>query len=182
LRFGEARAFRAIVAIGVPKECVLGHTGPAIAGAVCPIFQLQEQAMTTDVADAAKTLVQVTQAARVFDRLVETLLSQARSSQVASGSREVTLGHDGTLDIVDAELVAVRERMDALYPEFQRLYGDLLVQYVGTEHVNEVLQALCSEPIQRYFRARRQMEQALVEGMNTLTLKLTDVMYQSQAA
>jgi hypothetical protein len=138
--------------------------------------------MTTDLADAAKTLVQVTQAARVFDRLVETLLAPLQASPAISGSREVTLGRDGTLDLADAHLVAVRERMDSLYPEFQQLYGSLLLQYVGAEHVPEVLQALRSEPIQRYFRARRQMEPALIDGMNALSQKLSEVVYQSQAA
>jgi hypothetical protein len=138
--------------------------------------------MTTNLGDAAKTLVQVTHAARVFDRLVDDLMSQLRASQTAPVSREVTLGQDGTLDLSDAELIAARERMDALYPEFQRLYGSLLVEQLGAEHTESVLAALHSEPMQRYFRARRQMEESLVEGMGALSQKLSDVMYQSQAA
>ena len=138
--------------------------------------------MTIDLADTARTLVQVTQAARVFDRLVETLLTQLRASGVASGAREVTLGRDGTLDLAAAEIMGARERMDGLYPEFQQLYGSLLLEHLGAEHAPEVLRALRSEPIQRYFRARRQMEQALVEGMNALSQKLSDAMYQSLAA
>jgi hypothetical protein len=138
--------------------------------------------MTTSPGDAAKALVQVTHAARVFDRLVDSLIGQLRASQRVPASREVTVGHDGTLDISDDEFVSVRERMDALYPEFQRLYGSLLLEQLGPEHAEEVLMALRSEPIQRYFRARRQMEQALLEGMGALSHKLSDVMYQSRAA
>ncbi|MET0410853.1 MAG: hypothetical protein ABW217_06135 [Polyangiaceae bacterium] len=138
--------------------------------------------MTTNQIDAARTLVQVTQAARVFDRLVETLLEQLRISQPEPFSREVTLGQDGALAISDADFVAARERMDALYPEFQRLYGGLLLEHLGHEHVDEVLQLLRSEPMQHYFRARRQMEQALVDGMGALSQKLSDAMYQSRAA
>jgi hypothetical protein len=138
--------------------------------------------MTTDQFEAARTLVQVTQAARVFDRLVESLLEQLRSATAQPCSREVTLGQDGTLELTDGDLVAARERMDALYPEFQQLYGGLLLEYLGREHVDEVLQLLRSEPMQRYFRARRRMEQDLVEGMGALGQKLSDAMYQSRAA
>jgi len=138
--------------------------------------------MTTAEFEAARTLVQVTQAARVFDRLVESLIEQQRATAAQPYSREVTLGQDGTLEIADGDFVAARERMDALYPEFQELYGGLLFEYLGREHVDEVLQLLRSEPMQRYFRARRQMEQDLVLGMGALSQKLSDAMYQSRAA
>lgn len=138
--------------------------------------------MTTNQFEAARTLVQVTQAARVFDRLVETLIEQLRINQPEPFSREVTLGQDGTLEISHADFVAARERMDALYPEFQQLYGGLLLEHLGQEHVDEVLRLLRSEPMQHYFRARRQMEQALVDGMGALSQKLSDAMYQSRAA
>jgi hypothetical protein len=138
--------------------------------------------MTTNQFEAARTLAQVTHAARVFDRLVDSLIEQLRSSQPEPFSREVALGQDGTLAISNANLVAARERMDALYPEFQQLYGGLLLQHLGQEHVDEVLQLLRSEPMQHFFRARRQMEQALVDGMGALSQKLSDAMYQSRAA
>jgi hypothetical protein len=158
-------------------------TEPAAGRRGSPTFQLQEQVMTTDLADAARTLIQVTQAARVFDRLVDSLIERLRGdAHAAPVSCEVRLRQDGTLEIADAELVAMRERMDALYPEFQGLYGNLLLKHLGAEHVDEVVGVLRSEPMQRYFRARRQMEQALVEGMSTLGQKLSDAMYQSQAA
>lgn len=138
--------------------------------------------MTMNQIDAARTLVQVTQAAQVFDRLVEALIEQQRAAQLEPHSREVTLGQDGTLAIAEADFTAARERMDAIYPEFQQLYGGLLLDHLGHEHVDEVLQLLRSEPLQRYFRARRRMEQALVEGMAALSQKLSDAMYQSRAA
>jgi hypothetical protein len=138
--------------------------------------------MTTNLMDAARTLVQVTQAARVFDRLVENLIEQLRAAQSQPHSREMTLGQDATAELAERDIMAARERMDALYPEFQELYGRLLVDYLGHEHVEEVLQLLRSEPMQRFFRARRQMEQPLVEGMAVLSQKLSDAMYQSRAA
>lgn len=136
--------------------------------------------MTMTQADSARALVQVTHAARVFDRLVDSLIEQYRSAQVAPSSGSVV--SDPAPGELEAELVALRERMDGLFPEFQKSFGALLLEHLGAEHAPETLAALSSEPVQRYFRARRSMEGSLLELMSGLSRKMSELVYPSRAA
>jgi len=115
---------------------------------------------TTNIHATAEAAVQVTRAAPLFDRLADTLVARTgdriQNRQESAGVSK------------HAELRALRERLDAFFPEFRLLYGSLLVKHLGTEQAPRVLAALEDDSVQRYFRALQDMQAELFGGLERL--------------
>ena len=122
--------------------------------------------MTTDSDMMARTAVQITRAAPLFDQLVNVLLPH-RHDEIAGWSA----AEGGKRDPTAAELSALRERLDGYFPEFSRLYLTLLRQHLGP-NLPVVLAALSNEFVQTYFRALASMEPELISALQKLADKM----------
>jgi hypothetical protein len=100
----------------------------------------------------AALAVQLTRAATIFDGIANGLTAQVRHAM------GVTKRADPDLE---QELLRLRARLDELYPEYRQLFGGLLLDHIGREHVPSVLAALGAEPVQEYFRAVPRMDAEL---------------------
>ena len=121
--------------------------------------------MTQD--DALEGLaVRLTRAAPLFDRLVEHVLA----------------GSDPPPALGVAEQRGAREFLDRFFPEFRRMYGQLLVQHLGPSDAQRSLAALDQEPVQQYFRALQSMEAELCAGLNQLGEKMALALRQRAPA
>ena len=107
---------------------------------------------TLPVDGHAALAVQLTRAAAIFDAIANGLIAQVR--------RAAGLPERADPD-TEQELIHLRARLDELYPEYQQLFGGLLLDHIGREHAPSVLAALRAEPIQEYFRAMPRMEDEL---------------------
>jgi hypothetical protein len=109
--------------------------------------------MHTPLADNHAALaVQLTRAATIFDGIANGLIAQVRR---AAGVPELADPE------TEQELARLRAQLDELYPEYQQLFGGLLLDHIGREHAPSVLAALHAEPIQEYFRAVPRMHAEL---------------------
>jgi hypothetical protein len=115
---------------------------------------------TTNIGASAEAAVQVTRAAPLFDRLADTLVART-SDRIRNRQQTDEVSKH-------AELRALRERLDAFFPEFRLLYGSLLVKHLGTEQAPRVLAALEDDCVQRYFRALQDMQAELLGGLERL--------------
>lgn len=122
--------------------------------------------MTTNKDMMARTAVQLTRAAPLFDHLVNVLLPQRPDASAGSPTPE-----GARQDPTAAELSAVRERLDGYFPEFSQLYLTLLRQHVGPD-LPAVLAALSNELVQTYFRAVAAMESELIAALQKLGEKM----------
>lgn len=119
--------------------------------------------MNPDIEGAARAAVQITRAAPLFDQLVDMLLTQAALASDA--------GHPLHDAARQAHLRAAREQLDAHYPEFQRLYYELLHKHLDRQ-LPAVLAALNSELVQTYFKAQKAMEAELIDELQRLAEKM----------
>jgi hypothetical protein len=109
------------------------------------------------VADAA---VQITRAAPLFDRLADHLVAQLQDScEPEDAAQQLAQRSD---------LRGLRERLDAFFPEFRRLYGSLLIKHLGPERAPQVIAALSDDSVQLYFRALQAMEGELQGALERL--------------
>jgi hypothetical protein len=106
----------------------------------------------SSVESHAALAVQLTRAATVFDGIANGLINTLRH---ALGVPEKARAD------IERELLRLRARLDGLYPEYQELFGGLLLEHIGPRHAASVLAALCSEPIQEYFRAAPRVDAEL---------------------
>ncbi|HEU4583624.1 MAG TPA: hypothetical protein VFS67_35440 [Polyangiaceae bacterium] len=113
---------------------------------------------TTNIVATAEAAVQVTRAAPLFDRLADTMVARVED--------RLPERHDESLRA--QALRALRERLDAFYPEFRMLYGGLLVKHLGAEQAPRVLAALEDDSVQHYFRAVHEMQSELWGGLERL--------------
>ena len=113
---------------------------------------------TTNIVATAEAAVQVTRAAPLFDRLADTMVARVED--------RLPERHDESLRA--QALRALRERLDAFYPEFRMLYGGLLVKQLGAEQAPRVLAALEDDSVQHYFRAVHEMQSELWGGLERL--------------
>jgi hypothetical protein len=113
---------------------------------------------TTNIVATAEAAVQVTRAAPLFDRLADTMVARVED--------RLPERHDESLRA--QALRALRERLDAFYPEFRMLYGGLLVKHLGPEQAPRVLAALEDDSVQHYFRAVHEMQPELWGGLERL--------------
>lgn len=107
---------------------------------------------TSPIGSDAAAAVNLTRAAILFDGLANGLIDQVRRAMSVPGGA----AHD-----IERELLRLRARLDGLYPEYQQLFGGLLLEHIGREHVPSVLAALQAEPVQAYFRAAPRMNAEL---------------------
>jgi len=115
----------------------------------------------TDFPDpCARTAVQITHAAPLFDRLAEAVVEHHTS--LDASQRGAALGSEAN-DRADA----LRERLDWFFPQFRDLYFNLLLQHIGAE-LPAVLRALNDESVQRYLRALEAMRPALLRALQQL--------------
>ena len=115
--------------------------------------------MTAVSVEQVQALVQVTRAAPLFDRLAAAVAERVNPRAFVDDSS----GGASGLSVDDT-----REQLDCLFPEFQELYGRLLVKYLGDENVARVLRALRDPFVQRYFQALKAMETELRTGLQVL--------------
>jgi len=107
---------------------------------------------SVSIQSAAITAVQLTRAATIFDRIANGLVERVRQA----------LGVPDRLDEdIEQELVGLRAELDEFFPEYQQLFGGLLLEHIGREHAPSVLAALSGEAIQRYFRAAPEIDAEL---------------------
>lgn len=76
-------------------------------------------------------------------------------------------------DDVEAEFVALRQRVDAYYPEFCAILASALLEQLGPERLQEMLDGLNTEAAQRYLEAAGRIQQELQQSAPALTQKLT---------
>lgn len=100
----------------------------------------------------AQKAVRVTRAARIFDAMVSALLWRVRKAMSVP---------DRADEETEASFRALRERLDAHFPEFRDIYGQLLVDQLGEAHADGVLAHLEAPPLQAYFRASAAIEAEL---------------------
>jgi hypothetical protein len=117
--------------------------------------------MMTDIEMTSRAAVQITRAAPLFDHLVDMLL-------------EDSVAHSHGQPTDQARLSALREQLDAHFPEFRRMYFTLLRKHVGPS-LPLVLAALNDELVQRYFRALKSMEPDLMAGLQKLSEQMAEV-------
>lgn len=104
---------------------------------------------TPPVENHAAVAVRLTRAATIFDGIANGLITQVRCAMGVSERADPD---------IQRELVRLRARLDELYPEYQQIFGRLLLEHIGQEHAPSVLMALRAEPIQEYFRAAPRMD------------------------
>jgi hypothetical protein len=116
--------------------------------------------MTPSPDVSARTAIQITRAAPLFDRLAEAVVDHCASLDPAQRSA-------GQRQRGNADPDALRERLDWFFPQFRDLYFNLLRQHIGPD-LPAVLRAVNDESVQRYLRAREAMQPALLRGMQRL--------------
>jgi hypothetical protein len=99
--------------------------------------------------NTAATLVQLTRAASIFDRVADGLVARVRGAMAVPEQADAD---------IEQEFTALRAKLDAFFPEFRELFAGLLVRHVGEEELPLVLSGLSSEVAQRYFRATGKIE------------------------
>lgn len=104
---------------------------------------------TPSLENAAILTVQLTRAAGIFDGLANALIAQMRRAMAVPLIARVE---------VERELTRLRARLDGFFPEYQQLFGGLLLGHIGPEHTASVLAALRNEVVQEYFRAVPRMD------------------------
>ena len=77
----------------------------------------------------AQKAVRVTRAARIFDAMVGALVWRVRKAMSVP---------DRADEETEASFRALRERLDAYFPEFRNIYGQLLVEQLGETHADAV--------------------------------------------
>jgi hypothetical protein len=116
----------------------------------------------TDLESAARTAVRITRAAPLFDQLVDMLLSHVALAAHSTSSTDAARR---------AELLGTRARLDAHYPEFQRIFFELLHKHLG-QRLPEVLAALDHELVQAYLVAQTSMEEELISELEGLAERM----------
>lgn len=119
---------------------------------------------TPNIVATAETAVQVTRAAPLFDRLADTMLARVEDRLQCREQNDESLRGQA--------LRALRERLDAFYPEFRQLYGELLLEHLGAEQAPGVLAALEHDSVQHYFRALHEMQSELWGGLERLAERM----------
>jgi hypothetical protein len=76
-------------------------------------------------------------------------------------------------DDVEAEFAALRQRVDASYPEFCANFAAALVDQLGPERLQEMLAGLSTEPAQRYLEVAGRILLEFKQSAPALTQKLT---------
>ena len=110
-------------------------------------------------------LVLVTRAATIFDSVVNSLLGRVRQ---AMGVPEVAD------EATEAQLRALRAKLDAFFPEFREMYGALLGESLGDRHVDAVLAGLEAPALQAFFRASVQIDAELRTASNDLMREMAE--------
>ena len=118
----------------------------------------------------AAQAVQLTRAATIFDGIANGLIAQVRR---AAGVPE------RAAPAIEQELGRLRAQLDELYPEYQQLFGGLLLDHIGREHAPSVLAALRAEPIQEYFRAVPRMDAELQSLLVELAQRMSRAVRQT---
>jgi hypothetical protein len=85
-------------------------------------------------------------------------------------------------DDVEAEFVALRQRIDAQYPEFCALFASALLDQLGPERLREMLDGLSTEPAQRYLEVAGRVLAELKQSAPALTQKLTAAAHSAVAS
>jgi hypothetical protein len=74
---------------------------------------------------------------------------------------------------VEAEFVALRQRIDGYYPEFCAILASALLDQLGSERLQEMLSGLNTEAAQRYLEVAGRIRLELEQSVPALTQKLT---------
>jgi hypothetical protein len=73
---------------------------------------------------------------------------------------------------VEAEFVALRQRIDGYYPEFCAILASALLDQLGSERLQEMLRGLNTEAAQRYLEVAGRIRLELEQSVPALTQKL----------
>ncbi|HEU4579864.1 MAG TPA: hypothetical protein VFS67_16505 [Polyangiaceae bacterium] len=76
-------------------------------------------------------------------------------------------------DDVEDEFVALRQRVDAYYPEFCAIFASSLLDQLGPERLQELLDQMNTEAAQRYLEVAEKIQLELQQSAPSLTHKLT---------
>jgi hypothetical protein len=76
-------------------------------------------------------------------------------------------------DDVEAEFAALRQRIDAHYPEFCAIFASALLDQLGPERLQEMLSGLNGEAAQRYLEVAGRIRLELEQSIPAVTQKLT---------
>jgi hypothetical protein len=113
--------------------------------------------------DPFAALVEITRASGMFDQIADGLIAGVRHA----------VGVPVHADLeVEQEFAFLRASLDEFFPDFQQLYGGLLVQHLGWEHVPELLECLGSDLAQRYLAAAQGIEEELRQHLGRLSQEM----------
>jgi len=113
--------------------------------------------------DPITALVVITRATVMFDQIADGLIAGVRHAM------GVPVHAD---DEVEQEFAFLRTSLDEFFPEFEQLYGGLLVKHLGWEHVPELLETLGSDLAQRYLGAAQGIEEELRQHLGRLSQEM----------
>jgi hypothetical protein len=85
-------------------------------------------------------------------------------------------------DDVEAEFAALRQRIDAYYPEFCAIFAATLLDQLGPERLQEMLEGLNTEAAQRYLEVAARIQLDLKQSAPALTQKLTAAAHSALAS
>ncbi|MEO8185114.1 MAG: hypothetical protein ABI895_40425, partial [Deltaproteobacteria bacterium] len=122
---------------------------------------------TTKEDPAALTLARWTGADSAFGRIVELVIRRI-VADLGQNPEEPAASKT-------PEALFVRVTLSRRYPAFAAFYTRRFVKRLGEEHVSAVLEALRSEPLRRYLRARGAMKPALAAGLQELTGRIVQI-------
>ncbi len=125
--------------------------------------------------DLAEVAMRLTNAHASFDRLCNALV---RQTQIALGVPVSSLSEAS----VQEEFAALRQELRKYRPEFVQAYGALLSKHIGGEHLPEVVDALKSEAMRRYFGAVKSMEADFAVEMRELSRRMGNTCVYEPAA
>lgn len=115
-----------------------------------------------------RAVMQLTGTDRAFDNMVDVLLAKIRHSfGVRTAAEEAEVGPQ-----LDQEIERIRGRMGQCRPDFQRMYGSLLLKHLGSENLEACAEALASPPMRRVFAATDAMAPELSQSLSAFFHRL----------
>jgi len=109
-------------------------------------------------------IAQLTHAHASFAAMAATFVGEVR--------RKLCVPEHADAD-VEAEFVALRQRIDAYYPEFCAIFASALLDQMGPERLQEMLDGLNTEAARRYLEVAGRIRLELEQSAPALTQKLT---------
>lgn len=110
------------------------------------------------------SIAQLTHPAALFAQTAATVVAEVRRKLYVPDCAD---------DDVEAEFVALRQRIEAYRPEFCALFASALLERLGAEGLQQMLDGLKTEAAQRYLEVAEHIRLELEQSVPALKQKLT---------